>query len=124
MKKIKTYIELSEFVGSIITNGFADIRKQYVEFVGYEYKQSSYSNMRVVIVGGGGEIRCCSRENKKEGETEIILLRKTDLLSKGLTPNQWDKVMEKCSLWLERNGYYKPQKRFAIKSQQALFPKE
>lgn len=124
MKNIKTLNELRRLVEHAITNGFADIRRQYIERTGFVLGQRSYSNLRIVVVGSEDEVRCCARENKRDGEKEIMLLRKTDLLNKGLLPQQWDKLMERCSLWLEKRGCYKSPERYAIAGQQPLFPVE
>ena len=121
MKKIKDLEELRAYLGQAVESGLKKLNKKWIcrtSRKGVFIELTGWKALRSVIVGDPeAGIRLCARAEKTEAEKEIVLLRKTAVLKLGLTPKEWDRVVEKCSLWLEKRDLFPKQTRYSDKKQ-------
>ncbi len=109
MKKIETLKELRQHLFGNIEAGYreaidtysaVDASERYVIITGWD-------KLRIVIVGSKETgIRCCARADKKEGEVEVVVVRKPQIDNIGITQKNWAKIIPRCAAWLEKQGLY------------------
>jgi hypothetical protein len=116
MIKIVGLSELTEYVSGQTEVGFNVIRKRYI------YKNpccavaylNGWKEMRAVVVANRDKgIRLCERKDKIDGDVELLKVAKRDIDGNGFRPEKWHKVIAKCSVWMEDNGFYEKQKRIS-----------
>ncbi len=116
MNKIKTIDDFRQYIGSAVETGLANIKGEWIQITKYNtiIELTGWKEVRVVLVGKPETgIRLCERAKKQNGETELMVLRKTVVSAGGLSVKEWERVENKSMLWLEKHNLYPKQKRIS-----------
>lgn len=109
MEKIETLEDLRSYLGAVTSGGITHLKAEYIgrTSLGASIELSGWKDLRVVLTAHEKNgLRLCARQDKEEGATEILVLRKTLLSEGGLTGKDWARVTVKAAVWLEKRGLY------------------
>jgi 2,3-bisphosphoglycerate-independent phosphoglycerate mutase len=107
-----------------VTKAVEVVRKVVYERKGIKAFGPTYKAMRMVlVVNNDGNVRICTRENKVEGEKEILLLRKQELREGGLSSAYWERVIQKVAAVLEKHKIIGKRKLQSTAGQMPLWEK-
>ena len=117
MDKLNTFDDFWEYISNVIGLGFSEIKEKWIKptVSGLEVEITGWKDVRVVLVGKPRVgIRLCERSTKQDGEKELVVLRKTAISAGGLTTRDWERVMGKSMIWLEKHDLYPKHQRYVI----------
>ena len=109
MEKIETLDELRAYLAAVMARGMAQIKEVHVATnrLGSDVELTGWKNLRTVLTTHEKNgLRFCARQDKKDGETELLVLRKTLVLEGGPTGKDWVRITVKSAAWLEKRGLY------------------